>query len=166
MLGLRHIWHVTYSTMYFRRSDSMYFGTYLPVSAAVSKVPRRTGRENVSKGQGETHCQFMVRPHLPPQSRLHPVSLFFFTVRRTDSPPRNRRLMRGLFQPSRYISVQIKLHAIHLTTQTKQKDAKSCAQQIPGRTQEDTRETSVGTRRPTKTRHTYSNVYNASTRNA
>ena len=30
VLGLRHIWHVTYSTIYFRRSDSMYLGTYLP----------------------------------------------------------------------------------------------------------------------------------------
>lgn len=30
VLGLRHIWQVTYSTMYLRSSDSMYFGTYLP----------------------------------------------------------------------------------------------------------------------------------------
>lgn len=34
-MGLRHIWHVTYSTMYFRRSDSMYLGTYLPVRIAI-----------------------------------------------------------------------------------------------------------------------------------
>lgn len=30
VLGLRHIWQVTYSTMYFRSKDSMYFGTYFP----------------------------------------------------------------------------------------------------------------------------------------
>lgn len=38
VLGLRHIWHVTYSTMYFRSSDSMYFGTYFPGGTDVRRV--------------------------------------------------------------------------------------------------------------------------------
>lgn len=51
VLGLRHIWHVTYSTMYFRRRDSMYFGTYFPVEAAA------VAKEHRASEQRERHAR-------------------------------------------------------------------------------------------------------------
>lgn len=62
VLGLRHIWHVTYSTIYFRRSDSMYLGTYLP--GAIHE------RQHVqkSKVQKYTMCQCKHGRRGPPTS--------------------------------------------------------------------------------------------------
>ena len=38
VFGERHIWQVTYSTMYFLSRDSMYLGTYLPRSTCSDTV--------------------------------------------------------------------------------------------------------------------------------
>lgn len=56
VLGLRHIWHVTYSTMYFRRSDSMYLGTYLPGEDSRSCAEiKGDGRNSGSSSKSSSH---------------------------------------------------------------------------------------------------------------